>query len=50
MGNETQIQALQTGHVGLNVSDIGRSKSFYQELLVFGSCSNRRLKAVSSCF
>ena len=23
MGNETQIHALQTGHVGLNVSDIG---------------------------
>jgi catechol-2,3-dioxygenase len=35
MGDETQIQALQTGHVGLNVSDIGRSKSFYQELFGF---------------
>ncbi len=27
-----QIQTIQTGHVGLNVSDLGRSKKFYQEL------------------
>ena len=28
----TQIQTIQTGHVGLNVSDLDRSKKFYQEL------------------
>ncbi len=27
-----QIQTIQTGHVGLNVSDLDRSKKFYQEL------------------
>ena len=35
MGNETQMQALQTGHVGLNVSDVNRSKRFYQEVFGF---------------
>ncbi len=28
-------QQLQTGHVGLNVSDLGRSKNFYQEVFGF---------------
>ncbi len=27
-----QIQTIQTGHIGLNVSDLDRSKNFYQEL------------------
>ncbi len=30
-----QIQTIQTGHVGLNVSDLDRSKKFYQELFGF---------------
>ncbi len=28
-------QQLQTGHIGLNVSDLGRSKTFYEEVLGF---------------
>jgi lactoylglutathione lyase len=28
-----QLTALQTGHVGLNVSDLDRSKAFYQRVL-----------------
>jgi catechol 2,3-dioxygenase-like lactoylglutathione lyase family enzyme len=32
--SETLATTLQTGHVGLNVSDLQRSKAFYQE--VFG--------------
>ena len=28
----TQIQTIQAGHVGLNVSDLDRSKKFHQEL------------------
>ncbi len=28
-------QQLQTGHVGLNVSDLGRSKNFYQDVFGF---------------
>ena len=30
-----QIQTIQTGHVGLNVSDLEGSKRFYQEVLGF---------------
>ena len=33
--NNTQAPTLQTGHVGLSVSDLGRSKKFYQELFGF---------------
>lgn len=33
--NDTQRQTLQTGHVGLNVSDLDRSKKFYQEVFGF---------------
>jgi lactoylglutathione lyase len=29
------IDTLQTGHVGLNVSDLARSKSFYQQIFGF---------------
>jgi lactoylglutathione lyase len=31
MPTATQSRALQTGHAGLNVSDIGRSGKFYRE-------------------
>ncbi|HEY9514103.1 MAG TPA: VOC family protein [Gemmatimonadaceae bacterium] len=30
-----QIATLQTGHIGLNVSDIARSKQFYQQIFGF---------------
>jgi catechol-2,3-dioxygenase len=33
--NEIQKQTLQTGHVGLNVSNLERSKKFYQEVFGF---------------
>ncbi len=33
--NAHDIQQLQTGHVGLNVSDLDRSKGFYQEVFGF---------------
>jgi len=33
--NNKQEQSLQTGHVGLNVSDLERSKRFYQEVFGF---------------
>jgi catechol 2,3-dioxygenase-like lactoylglutathione lyase family enzyme len=33
--NEIQKQSLQTGHVGLNVSNLERSKKFYQEVFGF---------------
>ena len=32
---DTQNQIVLTGHVGLNVSDLSRSKMFYQEVLGF---------------
>ncbi|MEJ7713531.1 MAG: VOC family protein [Pyrinomonadaceae bacterium] len=35
MSTNTQDQGYQTGHVGLNVSDIARSKKFYQEVFGF---------------
>jgi catechol-2,3-dioxygenase len=35
MSTDTQIQTVQTGHVGLNVSDLNRSKRFYQEVFGF---------------
>ncbi len=35
MSKDTQIQTVQTGHVGLNVSDLNRSKRFYQEVFGF---------------
>lgn len=34
MSTDTQIQTVQTGHVGLSVSDLNRSKRFYQEVFV----------------
>lgn len=33
--NSAQSQSLQTGHLGLNVSDIERSKQFYQDIFGF---------------
>ncbi|MGE5443096.1 MAG: VOC family protein [Ignavibacteriales bacterium] len=35
MSRNTQFQKAQTGHVGLNVSDLNRSKRFYQEVSGF---------------
>lgn len=35
MSTETQSQSFQTGHVGLNVSDLARSKQFYQDVFGF---------------
>ncbi len=35
MSNTVEVKALQTGHVGLNVSDISRSSRFYQEIFGF---------------
>ena len=32
---ETRVRTLQTGHVGLNVTDLGRSKAFYREVFGF---------------
>lgn len=33
--NNTEVSSFQTGHVGLNVSDMRRSKQFYQEVFGF---------------
>ncbi len=48
----TQPTAFQTGHVGLNVSDLERSKRFYQEVfgfeVTFESQENRRAFAFLS--
>ena len=35
MHDDTHPPALQTGHVGLNVSDIQRSRKFYQDVFGF---------------
>lgn len=35
LANNAQSQGLQTGHIGLNVSDLARSKKFYREVFGF---------------
>ena len=35
MGSASQTTAFQTGHVGLNVGDLNRSKTFYQQVFGF---------------
>ncbi len=35
MTDDTRLQIIETGHVGLNVSDLNRSKKFYQEVFGF---------------
>jgi catechol 2,3-dioxygenase-like lactoylglutathione lyase family enzyme len=38
------LQQLQTGHVGLNVSDLDRSKAFYQNVFGFEAMGESRTK------
>src|SRR5262245_23306785 len=35
MASFTAVPSVQTGHIGLNVSDLARSKQFYQQLFGF---------------
>ena len=35
MASLTSVPAIQTGHIGLNVGDLARSKQFYQQVFGF---------------
>ena len=50
MPTATQSRALQTGHVGLNVSDIGRSGKFYREAFGFGVLAESREEGCEFAF
>ena len=41
------VKNLQTGHVGLNVSDLDRSKGFYQQVFGFEVWVNPRKKGAA---